>query len=392
MTERIAAAFVPLVDCAVLVAARELGFAAAEGLELVLVKEPSWASLRDHLNLGYVDCAHALGPLPIASTLGVGQVQAEHVVPFVLSRGGNAITVSRRLADEMREAAASPALDIPAATGALDTPAAVGVALAAALRARQAPATLGMTFPFSSHNFDLRYWLASSGVDPDRDVRLVAIPPPLMVESLRAGHVDGFCVGEPWNSLAVAEGLGEIVATKSRLFPHSVEKVLAVRAPLEERLDQLGPLLRALAAAAQWCDEPLNHRELASRLARPEYLGTSAELVEAALNGHVLGIAADPAFLLFHRGAASVPRPEDSLWIYAQMARWGQLAPSATAQAVAARVFRSDLLARYVGVPSTPAPRCVPFDGIELDARDVEGYLARFEIRTRFAAGPSANV
>jgi NitT/TauT family transport system ATP-binding protein len=379
MTERVTAAFVPLVDCAVLVAARELGFAAAEGLDLVLVKEPSWASLRDHLNLGYVDCAHALGPLPIASTLGVGHVQAEQIVPFVLSRGGNAITVSTRLADEMRAAAPARALDTPAETGR---------ALAAALRARGAPATFGMVFPFSSHNFDLRYWLASCGVHPDRDVRLVAIPPPLMVESLRAGHVDGFCVGEPWNSVAAAAGLGEIVATKSRLFPHSVEKVLAVRAPLEARLDQLGPLLRALAAAAQWCDEATNRPELAARLARPEYLGTPAEIVEAALGGLLLGVArsqADADFLRVHGGGASVPRPEDALWIYAQMARWGQLARSAALQAAAARVFRSDLLERYVGSSGITSPRArVAFDGIAFDGGDIDGYLARFDIQTRF--------
>jgi NitT/TauT family transport system ATP-binding protein len=381
MPERVSAAFVPLVDCAVLVAARELGFAKAEGIELTLVKEPSWASLRDHLNLGYVDCAHALGPLPIASTLGVGHVQSEQIVPFVLSRGGNAITVSTRLADEMRAAAAGQPLD---------TPAEAGRALAAALRARGVPATLGMVFPFSSHNFDLRYWLAACGVHPDRDVRLVAIPPPLMAESLRAGHVDGFCVGEPWNSVAVAAGLGEIVATKSQLFPHSVEKVLAVRAPLEARLDQIGPLLRALSAAALWCDEPANRPELAARLSRPEYLGTPADIVEAALGGVLLGVArshADADFLRFHGGGANMPRPEDALWIYAQMARWGQLARTSAAQAAAARVFRSDLLERYVSTSSEPAPRAVvAFDGVEFDGRDVDGYLARFDIQTRFAS------
>jgi two-component system, oxyanion-binding sensor len=378
MAERVSAAFVPLVDCAVLVAARELGFARAEGIELALVKEPSWASLRDHLNLGYVDCAHALGPLPIASTLGVGHVQAEQIVPFVLSRGGNAITVSTRLADEMRTAAGR----------AFDAPAAAGRALAAALRARGAPATLGMVFPFSSHNFDLRYWLASSGVHPDRDVRLVAIPPPLMVESLRAGHVDGFCVGEPWNSVAVAAGLGEIVATKSQLFPHSVEKVLSVRAPLEARLDQLGPLLRALAAAAQWCDEAANRPELAALLARPDYVGTPAQIVETALGGLLLGDAESGAdFLRFHGGGANVPRPEDALWIYAQMARWGQLARSAAAESTAARVFRADLLERYVGSSGASASRAVvAFDGVAFDGRDVDGYLARFDIQTRFVA------
>jgi NitT/TauT family transport system ATP-binding protein len=385
MAERVSAAFVPLVDCAVLVAARELGFARAEGIELALVKEPSWASLRDHLNLGYVDCAHALGPLPISSTLGVGHVQAEQIVPFVLSRGGNAITVSKRLADEMRAAAPDRALD---------TPAEAGGALAAALRARGVAATLGMVFPFSSHNFDLRYWLASCGVHPDRDVRLVAIPPPLMVESLRAGHVDGFCVGEPWNSVAVAAGLGEIVATKSQLFPGSVEKVLSVRAPLEARLDQLGPLLRALAAAAQWCDQPANRAELAALLARPEYLGTPAEIVEHALGGLLVGMrkpGADADFLRFHGAGANVPRPEDALWIYAQMVRWGQLARSAAGQATASRVFRADLLERYVGSSNTPAPRAlVAFDGIAFDGRDVDGYLARFDIQTRFVSGSDA--
>src|SRR5262245_9545203 len=117
MTERLSAAFVPLVDCAVLVAAREVGFAAAEGIELELIKEPSWASLRDHLNLGHVDCAQALGPLPVASALGVGHVQADCFVPFVLGRGGNAVTVSTRLAAEMRAAGGADAFAGPAHAG-----------------------------------------------------------------------------------------------------------------------------------------------------------------------------------------------------------------------------------------------------------------------------------
>jgi ABC-type nitrate/sulfonate/bicarbonate transport system substrate-binding protein len=220
MNDAVIAAFVPLVDCAVLVAAREQGFAAAEGIDLQLVKEPSWASLRDHLCLGHVDCAHALAPLPVALTLGVGHVRVDCVAPFVLGRGGNAVTLSARLVRELRTVAAD----------ALAGPAEAGRALAAVVRTRTAPLTLGMTFPFSNHNFDLRYWLAFAGIHPDRDVRLVAIPPPLMVDSLRAGLVDGFCVGEPWNSLAVAQGLGCIVATQAQLFPHAAEKVLAMRA------------------------------------------------------------------------------------------------------------------------------------------------------------------
>jgi ABC-type nitrate/sulfonate/bicarbonate transport system substrate-binding protein len=236
MSERVVAAFVPLVDCAVLVAAREQGFAAAEGLELVLVKEPSWASLRDHLCLGHIDCAHALAPLPVALTLGVGQVQVDCVAPFVLGRGGNAITVSTQLFDDMY---AKSGLE------SLSDPAAAGRALAAVARRREEPLTLGMVFPFSNHNFDLRYWLAAAGIHPDRDVRLVAIPPPLMVDSLQAGLVDGFCVGEPWNSMAAHLGAGRIVATQSQLFPRSAEKVLAFRASYSQRAQPVMRLLQA---------------------------------------------------------------------------------------------------------------------------------------------------
>jgi ABC-type nitrate/sulfonate/bicarbonate transport system substrate-binding protein len=387
MVDRIAAAFVPLLDCAVLVVAREQGFAEAEGLDLALVKEPSWASLRDHLNLGHVDCAHALAPLPIASTLGVGHVQVDCIVPFVLGRGGNAVTVSTQLHSEMEEAARGAPLDAPAAAG---------KALAEVIKKRAAPPTLGMVFPFSSHNFDLRYWLAAFGVHPDRDVRLVAIPPPLMVESLRAGHVDGFCVGEPWNSLAVADGLGRIVATKSQLMPHGAEKVLAVRAALGAQDELLGKLLRALAAAAAWADAPANRAALARLLARPEYVGSPAEMLEAALSGKVaLGggrTADDPSFIFFHRDAANVPRTEDALWNYAQMVRWGQLRPSAAAQAAAAGVFRADLWRRHVGeAPSAPSAP-LPFDGVPFDADDVAAYLERFEVCTRYVASPGAEL
>ena len=378
MTERIVAAFVPLVDCAVLVAAREQGFAAAEGLELKLVKEPSWASLRDHLALGHVDCAHALAPLPVALTLGVGHLRVDCVVPFVLNRGGNAITLATRVVEEMLAAAAD----------ALAGPAQAGRALAAVVRRREAPLTLGMVFPFSNHNFDLRYWLAAAGVHPDRDVRLVAIPPPLMVESLAAGLVDGFCVGEPWNSLAVAQGLGSIVATQSQLIPGVAEKVLAVRAAFAEPPEPLTRLLRALDAAAVWADEPAHHGALAALLARPDYLGVPQPLIEAALGGRLrFGADAsrvDPEFVYFHRRAANVPSELDGLWAYAQMARWGQLAPSEQRQRGAARVFRPDLYRRSVSIGGLHARLPVAFDRIVFSPSDVAAYLRRFDMHTPF--------
>ena len=380
MTERIVAAFVPLVDCAVLVAAREQGFAAAAGIELELVKEPSWASLRDHLCLGHVDCAHALAPLPVALTLGVGQVHVECVAPFVLGRGGNAVTVSNRLFAEMQSKTS-------AATFA--NPMEAGRALAAVVRRRASPLTLGMVFPFSNHNYDLRYWLAASGVHPDRDVRLVAIPPPLMVDSLSAGLVDGFCVGEPWNSLAVAQGLGSIVVTQSQLFPRAAEKVLALRKAFTEQRPRVVKLLAALDAAAAWADEPANHAALAAHLAQPEYLGLPQEIVAATLSGRLrLGAHShvrDSDFLYFHRHGANAPRETDGLWIYAQMVRWGQLAPTERAESAAADVFRADLYRESVPRAGRDNTLLAPFDRVAFSSQNVPAYLRQFEMHTPFA-------
>lgn len=378
MTERVIASFVPLVDCAVLVAAREQGFAASEDVDLHLVKEPSWASLRDHLCLGHVDCAHALAPLPVALTLGVGQVQVDCVAPFVLGRGGNAVTLSTHLVNQMQRL--SP--------DALAGPAEAGKALAAVVRGRASPLTLGMTFPFSNHNFDLRYWLASAGVHPDRDVRLVSIPPPLMVDSLRAGLVDGFCVGEPWNSLAVAQGLGYIVATQSQLFPRAAEKVLAMRAAFAENAERLSRLMRALDAAARWADDPAHHPALAAQLARSEYLGVAQTLIEAILAGRQrLGADAqlnDPDFLYFHRRAANLPSAANGVWAYAQMVRWGQLAPGDEHQRLAADVFRPDLYRRSLPDAKLEVPTFVQFDRVAFSAADVRGYLRQFSLHTPF--------
>jgi NitT/TauT family transport system ATP-binding protein len=385
MNRTLTAGFVPLVDAAPLIAAAERDFAADEGIDLRLVRQASWASLRDHLNLGHIDCAQALAPLPIAAALGIGQVRADVVVPFVLSRGGNAITFSRKLTDEIRKAngGTSPA-DAKAWAR----------ALAIALRQRAEPVTLAMVYPFSGHNFELRYWLAAAGIHPDRDVRLIAIPPPLMVESLRAGQIDGFCVGAPWNLIAASEGLGEIVATKSEIFPHGIEKVLAL--PLKLVDDEAGSarLLRALAAAARWCDEPANHEDVAALLARPEYLGTDPEQSLRSLRGQIKDPKRrpDPDYLYFSRLDANRPRREEALWIYAQMRRWGQVRVK-NARAIraveteVAGVFRPDIYARVLGDAAADEVRpIVACDRVDFDGVSVDNYLQLFDLATPYGA------
>src|SRR5581483_5406094 len=274
--------FIPLLDCAPLVAAAEFGFAAQESVDLALVRETSWANIRDRLIVGHFDVAHMLGPMTVATTLGVGHVKVPVIAPFALGLGGNAITISRSIWERMTAEGASLGAD-PAVQGQ-----ALRKVVTTRARAGLKPLTFGMVYPFSCHNYELRYWLAGCGIDPDHDVRLVVIPPPFLVYAMRAGQIDGFCVGEPWNSVAVDAGVGVIVAPTTAVWPMSPEKVLGCR--IEWALRHpilLAALLRALHHAAVWCEKPENHAELARKLAEPKYVGTSAELLQLALDNQL---------------------------------------------------------------------------------------------------------
>jgi hypothetical protein len=233
MTGPLHIGFIPLVDAAALIVAVDKGFAAAEGLDVTLVREVSWSNVRDKLNIGLFDAAHLLAPVAIASSLGLGHVKVPIVAPFNLGLNGNAITVSPALhAAIMSEIDGDP----------LD-PMATALALSRVVAARRKngaePLIFGMTFPFSTHNYQLRFWMAAGGVDPDEDVRLVVLPPPYMVDSLANGQVDAFCVGAPWNSIAVDRGVGFILHFVSDILVRAAEKVLAVRRRIPRSLPRL---------------------------------------------------------------------------------------------------------------------------------------------------------
>ena len=229
--ERLRIGFIPLCDATALIVAVDKGFAAAEGLEIELVREVSWSNIRDKLNIGLFDAAHLIAPVAIASSLGIGHVKVPIVAPFGLGVNGNAITVSPALYGAIADAAAEETpLEMH---GNILDPMVSARALARVVAGRKAkgeePLTFGMTFPFSTHNYHLRFWMAAGGVDPDEDVRLVVLPPPYMVESLANRHVDGFCVGAPWNSVAVDLGIGCILHFVSEILARAAEKVLGVR-------------------------------------------------------------------------------------------------------------------------------------------------------------------
>jgi NitT/TauT family transport system ATP-binding protein len=384
MTTPLRIGFIPLVDAAALIVAVDKGFTAAEGLDVTLVREVSWSNVRDKLNIGLFDAAHLLAPVAIASSLGLGHVKVPIVAPFNLGLNGNAITVS-------------PALHT-ALMGELDgdrtDPMATALALARVVAKRRKsgaePLTFGMTFPFSTHNYQLRFWMAAGGVDPDEDVRLVVLPPPYMVDSLANGHVDAFCVGAPWNSVAVDLGIGHILHFVSDILVSAVEKVLAVRQEWSERNPQvLTALVRAHIRAAEFIEQPDNRVEAARILSQPERIGVDAEVIQRTLDGR-LKISPDGTlressrYLLVGREDAARPDPVQAAWLYAQMVRWGQTSMSPDALRTAEAVFRPDLYDMALGRPGKPAgagDAIGAFAGPPFDAGDIAGHLAAFEIR-----------
>lgn len=344
--KKLTVGFIPLLDCAPIIAAVEQGFTAAEGLDVKLVRETSWANIRDRLIVGHFDAAHMLGPMAVASTLGVGHLRAPMIAPFALGLGGNAVTVSTPLWDLMQgEGAAIGA-------GPFVQGKALAKVVAARARVGLEPLTFGMVYPFSCHNYELRYWLAAVGIEPDRDVRLVVIPPPFIADAMRTGQIDGFCVGEPWSSVAAEAGVGVIVTTATAIWPLSPEKVIGCRAGwAEENRDPLDALIRALYRAALWCEDPANRADLAHMLGASRYIGASANLLQNAL-GNKLSLSAGtppvsiPDFYFMAKHHATFPWVSHALWFYSQMLRWHQIEEAVGDISVVRSTFRPDIYRR----------------------------------------------
>jgi two-component system, oxyanion-binding sensor len=335
--------FIALNDCAPLAIAREKGFFEQEDLSVTLSREASWANVRDKVAVGALDGAHMLAPMTLAASLGVGGERTPMCVPLSLNLNGSAITLSRTLADAMREADPPGMAEKPRTARSL-------ARLIEARKSRgEAPLTFAVVFPYSMHNYELRYWLAQAGIDPDQDVRLVVTPPTRMAARLRSGEIDGFCVGAPWNAVSVAEGLGEIVAYASELWRLGPDKVFAVTdAWAKSDPDTLQALIRALLRAAVWADAPENRAEVAAILAAPRYVDAPEELVRLSLLGAPPYAAGEPAgdcmdYIVFHRYAASFPWRSHAVWFLSQMLRWGQIGPDVDMLATAQAVYRPDL-------------------------------------------------
>jgi nitrate/nitrite transport system substrate-binding protein len=347
---RLKVGYIPIIDCAAVILADELGAYERHGLEVEIRREVSWANVRDKLALGTLDAAHILAPLPLAITLGIDSVTVPLVSVMTLGVNGNALTLSNGLWQEIEEAA--PEL---AATRPLDAR-----AIAAVVRKRAAAGrpqiVLASVFPYSAQNYMVRLWLSSGGLNPDRDVRLVIVPPPHTVANLSGGVVDGYCVGEPWNQQAQAQGIGRIAITGPDIWTGMPEKVLGTtEAFAAKNPNTVKALIKALLEACQWLDDPANRGEAARVLSSPRYLNTPPEVMARTLER--------PDFHVFHRDYANFPWRSHADWFLGQMVRWGQASPAIDIVATADRVYRTDIYraaAAEIGVACPETDRLPP--------------------------------
>jgi NitT/TauT family transport system ATP-binding protein len=347
MTTELTIGFLPLVDACLPILAREHGFAEEEGLDLRLVRDVSWATVLDRLLYGHSDAAHMIAPLAIATTLGRGRPAQQLSVPFVLGLNGNAVTLSAALADRV------------CPDEGLGDPRMVGAALAEV--ARERVLRFGVVHRYSSHNYMLRYWLAACGVPRDR-FETVTVPPPFCADALESGEVDGICVGEPWNSVAIERGAGRIVLATAQIWRRGVEKVLAVReGVLVERRPAFESLIRAMCRAGRHFVDPANWETNSAILARAEYLDGDPILIRRAISDRLLLARGRepvhyPDFMFQYREAANFPWVSQAAWLYTQMVRWegGRFDPDEAVRA--ARVFRPDVYRSALAGTDEPLP------------------------------------
>lgn len=342
--------FVALTDSAPLIVARELGFFAAEGLSVTLQQEPSWASLRDHLLFGDLVAAHALAPLPIAATLGIASPRIPVSTALTLSLNGNAITVSHALYAKLRDRGFTGEGNALAAAQ----------ALCSIIQTEPAKKwRFAVVSPISNHHYQLRHWLRAGNIDPDKDLQITVVPPRHMVAALRSGEIDGYCVGEPWGSLAAVENVGMPIVSSYALWNNLMEKVLAVRNDWVEREPDLHlAMIRAILSATYWLDNPQHRLEAAPWVGAA--IGVAPEVVAMALTGAVPGLAQQEDFLVFARYAANFPWHSHALWLVRQMQAAGQWPRDADAETLIPQVYRCDVYRQAAQQLAIPEKDFIP--------------------------------
>lgn len=364
--------FIPLTDCASVVMASVLGFDKKYGVKIVPSKEASWASVRDKLGNGELDMAHVLYGLVYGLHVGVGGPKKDMAVLMGLNRNGQAITLSKQLADK----------------GAVDGP-----SLAKLMAKEKREYTFAGTFPTSTHTMWLNYWMASSSINPITDAKVIVVPPPQMVANMRVGNMDGFCVGEPWNERAIIDKIGVTAITTQDIWKDHPEKVLGTRAEfVKANPNTCRAVMMAVLEASKWIDASLaNKNKMAETVAEKSYINTSAD----AINQRILGRYQngmgktwdDPNHMkFFDDGAVNFPYLSDGMWFLTQHKRWGLIKEHPDYLAVAQQINQIDMYKEVAGamkisVPKDPMRSSKLMDGIVWDGKNPKAYADGFKIK-----------
>ncbi|MGZ9711679.1 CmpA/NrtA family ABC transporter substrate-binding protein [Glaciimonas sp. GNP009] len=364
--------FIPLTDCASVVMASVLGFDKKYGIKIVLSKEASWAGVRDKLSNGELDAAHVLSGLIYGVQMGIGGQKKDMAVLMGLNNNGQAITLSKKLADK----------------GAVDGP-----SLAKLMATDKREYTFAQTFPTGTHAMWLYFWMAANGINPMKDAKVITVPPPQMVANMRVGNMDGFCVGEPWGHRAIVDGVGITAITTQEIWKDHPEKVLGTTAEfVTKNPNTCRALIAAVLDASKWIDESLaNKNKMAETIADKSYVNTSKDVIDQRIMGRYQnGLGKtwdDPNYMKFYNGGlVNFPYLSDGMWFMTQHRRWGLLKSDPDYLAVAKSVSQIDLYKEAATMTKTSVPKDVMrssklMDGVVWDGKDPKAYAASFKIR-----------
>src|SRR6187431_1912784 len=323
---------IALTDCAPIVMAHELGYFKQFGIESTISKEASWAVIRDKLTIGDNHATHMLIGMPIASTMGLaGSPVKPMVIPWLLNRNGQAITLNNKLkqAGVRKPSQIKPLADKAKADG--------------------EPLTFAMTFPPGTHAMWIRYWLASGGINPDRDVNLITIPPPQMVANMKVDKMDGFCVGEPWNLRAIQDGIGFTVITTQQMWKDHPEKVCAFTAEFADKNPKtVKAVLKALHLSSQYIDKMENRASAAKVVSQATYINCPPEIILARLQGKYdygdgRPVEQDPYYMIFNDRDCNYPLKSYGYWWLSQFRRWGMVKETPDYAGISKKVIRQDI-------------------------------------------------
>ncbi|WNJ17845.1 CmpA/NrtA family ABC transporter substrate-binding protein [Pontibacter sp. G13] len=402
--------FIKLTDMAPLAIAKELGYFEDEGLFVTIEAQSNWKNVLDRVIDGQLDGSHMLSGQPIAAGAGFGR-QAELITPFSMDLNGNGITVSNDVWSAMKPhiTMGSDGLPVhPIKADALKP-------VVADYKSNGKPFKMGMVFPVSTHNYEIRYWLAAAGIHPgmytadniqgqvDADVLLSVTPPPQMPATLEAGTIYGYCVGEPWNQQAVFKGIGVPVTTNYDIWKNNPEKVFVMRKDFAEKYPNTTiAITKALIRAAKWLDNPSNRPAAVGILSKPDYVGADSVVIANSMTGTFEFERGDkrsmPDFNVFFRYHATYPFYSDGIWFLTQMRRWGQIPdpkPADWYHSKIKEIYRPDLWMQAAEalvaegkltmeeIPETDgykAPTTDFIDGNSYDGKDPIGYINSFQI------------